>query len=789
MSATSGAGTPPSRLKEHVDYKTNNASVLAYSTNRWPEILKAHGISEHFLSGKHSSCPIHTGKDGFRFKDEGKGFWVCATCTGGKFKDGINLIALHRGISNSEAFKLVATYLNLNGNPLSKKQNVKQLSNPIQEHLNRQAKKLNQDLAAYQKKKVSGAHADNILSACVARPHPYLTKKGINQPVLINTKNYKITDKQTVYASALVIPIYDINDHKQLIGAQFINADGSRAYIAGTPIADGIHILKCNDDLPYIGVCEGYATSLSVFISTGVTVAVAFDANGIEGKAERLRDLFPGKQLAFFGDNDSNNRGQEAAHAAAVKTNGIAVIPSTPGDWNDYHQAHGLDATKSEITRQLKEQQSIKDLDMSVVNDNIVTDLITKLKLSSQLVPINKFPYLSDKDKPLNVPENIECLLNHYNIKVRFNLVSKRIEITIPDKKYSKTNEGEVKLSDIAALCVKNGVPKIDLPSWILSIADKNRYSPAVEWINSKFWDGVSRINDFINTVKADNPELAKVLIYRWMLSAVAAAFSEDGVSLHGVLVFQGIQGIGKTAWFKSLVPTTHQSLIVDGVTLDPRNKDSVIGCTSHWLVELGELDGTFNRSDLAVLKAFITKSTDYYRIPYARTESSASRNTAFFGSVNNAQYLIDETGNRRWWSVSVKKINYNHGIDMQQVWAEFKCLFDQGESYYLNVEESELLNAENELFETIDPMEEKILNRFRWDDKERNQRLTATEVLELIGFDVTKNDRKKLGKECGAILTKLTGNKGKKSNGKWLFDIPRQKNENSSQNDDCRYQ
>lgn len=407
---------------------------------------------------------------------------------------------------------------------------------------------------------------------------------------------------------------------------------------------------------------------------------------------------------------------------------------------------------------------------------DVSTSLTERLRLSYDLIPVDHFPYLTPKGKPLNVPENIEYLLRHYQIRARFNLVSKRVEIVIPNRNYSKTNENNVKLSDIAALCVKNGVPKIDLDRWLLLIADKNRYSPAVEWINSKPWDGTSRINEFINTVVADNPELAKLLIYRWMLGATAAAFSENGVSLHGVLVFQGKQGIGKTAWFKSLVPTTHHDLIVDGVTLDPKNKDSVIGCTSHWLVELGELDGTFNKSDLALLKAFITKSVDYYRAPYARVESTASRNTAFFASVNNGQYLVDDTGNRRWWSIHIKEINYNHNIDMQQVWAEFKQLLDQKEPYYLTHAESKHLSAENELFETMDPMEEKILNRFRWDEVERNLRLTASEVLEAIGFDLTKNDRKKIGKDCGTILTKLTGNKARRIKGRSIFNLPRQK-------------
>ena len=783
MSATSGAATPPSRLKTQGNYKASNAEIIACASSNWPKILNHFGIDNDFLSGKHSPCPIHGGNDGFRFTDEGKGAWVCATCTNGNFKDGFNLISLHTQISNTEAFKHVAQYLNLGANSPLQENKEKQLSNPIKKSHNQQATKLEQDQKLLTKKKVAGAHADNILSGCAMRSHPYLTQKGINQQALVNTKSYKVTNKQTVYTNALIIPICDISNN-ELISVQFINADGTRGYIAGSPISEGIHTIQGDDSLPYVGVTEGYATALSVFMATRATVTVAFDANGLQGKAERLKTLFSGKQLVFFADNDVNNVGQKAALEAATKTNGLVIMPPEAGqDWNDYHQAYGIDATKNEINRQLLEaHKMIKELEMNVVKDNI-SDLTAKLKLNYDLlVPRGNFPYLSAKDNPLNVPENIECLLNHYRIKVKFNLVSKRIEITVPDKKYSKTNESEVKLSDIASLCVKNGVPKVDLERWMLLIADKNRYSPVVEWIDSKSWDKTSRIDGFIKTVVADNPELAKTLIYRWMLGAVAAAFSEDGVSLPGVLVFQGVQGVGKTAWFKSLVPASHHSLIVDGVTLDPRNKDSVIGCTSHWLVELGELDGTFNKSDLAALKAFITKSTDYYRVPYARTESTASRNTAFFGSVNNAQYLVDETGNRRWWSISVKEINYNHNMDMQQVWSEFKNLFDKGESYYLTKEESKFLTAENELFETIDPMEEKILNCFRWDELERHQRLTASEVLESIGFDLTKGDRKRLGKECGAILTKLTGNKAKKSNGKMVFNLPRIKNKNNFQ-------
>ena len=437
MSAEEGLSPlQSSKLQAQIDYTSGNKEVKASAAGLWPQILIAHGIAESFLSGQHSPCPLHGGKDGFRFTDEGRGCWVCASCTNGRFKDGFELIALHRGISNKESFRLVATYLNLSVNsPLKNK--VKQLSNPIEDPRNRQAKELEQDRLLAKKK--AAEHAEKLLSQCVERPHQYLIKKGINKPVPVNPKNYKVTDKQTVYAGALVIPIFDIVT-QELIGAQFINANGSRAYLAGTPIADGTHLLKGDDSLRYVGACEGYATGLSLFMATGATIVVVFDANGMEGKAERLKASFPGKFLVFFGDTDANNVGQKAAHAAALKTNGLVVIPPTLGhDWNDYCQANGLEATKGEISRQLKAQQSItKDVDMSAINDKVTTNLpnglITKRIRKESLLPKN-FKFTDDglifekKDKDGEIVQEIS--------------VSSRIEVTAKQcDLYTRGNTG-----------------------------------------------------------------------------------------------------------------------------------------------------------------------------------------------------------------------------------------------------------------------------------------------------------------------------------------------------------
>ena len=69
-----------------------------------------------------------------------------------------------------------------------------------------------------------------------------------------------------------------------------------------------------------------------------------------------------------------------------------------------------------------------------------------------------------------------------------------------------------------------------------------------------------------------------------------------------GVLVLQGPQSIGKTPWVANLLPDTFADYVHLGMHLDPSNRDSVKTAVSHWIVELGEVDSTMNRADVAML-------------------------------------------------------------------------------------------------------------------------------------------------------------------------------------------
>lgn len=395
------------------------------------------------------------------------------------------------------------------------------------------------------------------------------------------------------------------------------------------------------------------------------------------------------------------------------------------------------------------------------------------------LVPIDAavnpfgFPHMSDKGQPMNTVENLEYLMDQYGIAARYNQVRKQVEVTVPQREYTADNRANAALAELTSICARNRMPQSMLADYVKLLADRNAYNPVCDWINSKPWDGKQRILQLQDTVQvAGDPLLKNQLIYRWLISAVAALFKPHGFTSHGVLVFTGEQGQGKTSWVKALVPE-QMGMVLEGATLDPENKDSVVNAVSHWLVELGELDATFRKADIARLKSFVTRAVDKLRRPYDRIESEYQRRTVFFASVNEDRYLVDDTGNRRWWTVPVVSINYRHGIDMQQVWAELLVHYQRGEQHWLTDDEQRALNALNTGHEAVDPVEEIIAARFDWECMPGLpgwRDMTATEVLQAIGYDKTN---KAQATHASKVLKKLTGKEPHRKKSGRYFTMP----------------
>ena len=384
------------------------------------------------------------------------------------------------------------------------------------------------------------------------------------------------------------------------------------------------------------------------------------------------------------------------------------------------------------------------------------------------------FVHLNDDGHPLCTLENFRSLIERLGWTIRYNVIKKSIEILIPGESFTRDNRDNAALACVLSECEKVRMPTKHIAQYLIRIADENQYNPVATWVLSKPWDGVSRLDAFFDTVKSP-VSIKDKLMRKWGIQAVAAAFSPDGIAAQGILTFVGPQNIGKTTWFRKLVPEDLDAVLT-GHTLDLKSKDSIFIALTYWIVELGELDATFKKSEVSAMKAFITQPQDKLRRPYAAVESNFGRRTVFGGSVNGEEFLADPTGNRRYLTIPVSGFEFDHGVDMQQVWAEFHSLWTGGEAFFLSMDEVAELNTHNEQFTIIDPLEERISGAFDWGPHVTMWSwMTVTDVLMRIGI---REPTKGQTISASAIIRKMNGGKRRKSNGASLVAVPDELNE-----------
>ena len=383
-----------------------------------------------------------------------------------------------------------------------------------------------------------------------------------------------------------------------------------------------------------------------------------------------------------------------------------------------------------------------------------------------RVVPV--FDYDDFPDPPPspkhNLPatvDNLGHLLNLHSIVVRFDVLKKRPLIDIPDFQTTGENRDAVILTYIENLAIKHRMSPGRIGQNLLALADRRPVDPIADWIVSKPWDGQDRLADFYATVVPQEGyplDFRDTLVRKWALSIVAATFKARGFRARGALTFQGDQGIGKTSWFKRLISDDflRDQTVKLGHAWDGGSKDSRLAAIRHRIVELGELEGSFRR-EIAGLKAFLTEDYDKIRPPYGKVEAEYPRRTVFGASVNESDFLLDATGNSRFWTIAVASLDYEHGIDMQQVFAQLKTMFDAGAKWHLEKEEERRLEVINQQHRHYGAIGERIKSSLDMSRKGQttNPRDSASDVLHKIGIERPTNSQYK---EANALLRELLG-------------------------------
>lgn len=286
-------------------------------------------------------------------------------------------------------------------------------------------------------------------------------------------------------------------------------------------------------------------------------------------------------------------------------------------------------------------------------------------------------PQTGIRNKPIFDLDALRSYLDEKGIVVRFNDITQRTHVEGFDPNISQADVMAALPSHIYGDLARRykRVTTGNIREFIdaLAMDRRNHFNPVVDYLKSKTLDtSRDHLADLYAIMGLEDDWLSQALVKKWFVQGLALLHNDPDHPFQpeGVLTLAGEQGIGKTTFFS--VMACKPEFFRGGQSINSRDKDNERRVVTTWIAELGELDCTF-KSDIGKVKQFITNEYDEYRLPYGHTDKHAPRRTNMGATVNGDKFLIDETGNRRFWTIPLTNVDVTalRKFDASQVWLQ----------------------------------------------------------------------------------------------------------------------
>jgi hypothetical protein len=324
------------------------------------------------------------------------------------------------------------------------------------------------------------------------------------------------------------------------------------------------------------------------------------------------------------------------------------------------------------------------------------------------------FPDLDEKKRPRPTYTNAIVAVEGAGIVCEHDLFHNRM--LVAGEPLAQWNQSE--LSDNVVMVVRTLVRqrfgfdpgKINTGDACQFLCLKNRFDPVLDYLDELKWDGMPRLDRWMPAYLGATENEYTTAVSRLSLIAAVRRARQPATKFDQIIVLEGpTEGRGKSTAIKILAgPENFSDQKILGVD-DRKQQELTEGV---WLYEIAELTG-MNRAEVEHVKAFASRDTDRARAAYARFQTSQRRRTVFFATTNRTDdYLISDTGNRRFWPVLTRNIDLE-GLsrDRDQLWAEASAREARGESHLLPERLYEIAAAEQSARMTSDAWLDPITN------------------------------------------------------------------------------
>lgn len=200
-----------------------------------------------------------------------------------------------------------------------------------------------------------------------------------------------------------------------------------------------------------------------------------------------------------------------------------------------------------------------------------------------------------------------------------------------------------------------------------------------------------------------EDSEYASFIFKKWIVGTATRAMI-PGSSLDGCLTLHGPANIGKTRFFRSLLPAPFNNRtgeIFCNIKSSQKFVESIVGKTVACFDELSVLD--YPKTE-ETFKQLLTSQFIDTRLVWRRDPQRYALRQGFAATTNKPKFINDKFLSRRLWTIPLKdsnRINLEYlQANSKQLWMEAVYLAQNKFATYLNPTEQLLVEEHNKRFE-----------------------------------------------------------------------------------------
>lgn len=188
----------------------------------------------------------------------------------------------------------------------------------------------------------------------------------------------------------------------------------------------------------------------------------------------------------------------------------------------------------------------------------------------------------------------------------------------------------------------------------VLFVAHKRTINLPAMYMESLHYDGQEYISKLLpKYLGAEDTKLNSWIMQHILVGMVKRVF-EPGCQFDELMVLTGDQGAGKTSFIEKLALLPEWYCSLNNI----RGKDAISNLVGKIIVELEEFVALRNAKSADEAKLFISSRTSTVRLPYERFSADVKRTCVLVATTNDATFLGDFSGERRYLPVQVQAEN-----------------------------------------------------------------------------------------------------------------------------------